>query len=199
MPEVLTKIAVPFAFVDDLRVAGDQFHVRLRCGLLHGVDHDPQRFHLQPFFENEAGAQVERAGAAHGEIIHGTKDSKITNVAAGKNQRAHDERIRGESQARSVYREHRAIMPLLQHGIAERGHKNLFDELMGQASATAVRQDDAIVSDSRDWTVQVERWCFGVCHSDSRPRTRLRKIPWGRRAGFPAYTSRQTPGTRGVS
>ena len=87
----------------------------------------------------------------------------------------------------------------LQRVIRERGHEDLFDELMRQASAAAVRQHDAVVSDSRDRTAQVERSDFDVCHSDSRPRTRLRTIPWERRADFPAYTSRQMPGSHAAS
>ena len=47
---------------------------------------------------------------------------------------------------------------------------------MRQASAAAVGKDDAIVSDSWDRTIQVERADFGVCHSGSRPRTHPRKI-----------------------
>ena len=94
----------------------------------------------------------------------------------------------------------RAVVPLLEHGIGEGGHENLFDELMGEPSAAAVRQDDAIVSDSRDRTAQVERGRdFGVCHSGSRPRMRPRTIPWERPADFPACTSPRTPGTRAAS
>ena len=95
---------------------------------------------------------------------------------------------------------HRAIVPLFEHGIAERGHENLFDELVSQPSAAAVRQDDAIVSDSGYRTTQVEfGHDFGVCHSDNRPRTRLPTIPWERPADSPACTSRQTPDTREAS
>ena len=100
--------------------------------------------------------------AAHGEIVDGAVDGEIADRPAGKNQRAHDKRISRKGQPRTIDRQNRAVVPLFEHGIAERGHKNLFDELMGQPSAAAVRQDDAIVSDSGYRTTQVE---FGHdCH-----------------------------------
>ena len=119
--------------------------------MLHRRDDCAQRVHLQAFFQNESGAQVERACATHGEIVDRAIDCEIADVAAGKNQRAHNERIGRKRQARAVDRQHRAIVPLLERVVREGGHENLFDELMGQASAAAVREDDAVVSDSRDW------------------------------------------------
>ena len=195
----IDKDSVALALVDDFRVAGDQLHVGFGGGLLHRGNDGAECFHLESFFENESCAQVERARAAHREIVHRAIDGEIADIAAGENQGADNEGIRGEGQARSIYRDDRAIMPLLEHGIAEGRHEDFFDELMSEASAAAMREDDAIVSDSRDWTAQVERDGFGVCHSDSRPRTRLLTIPWERPGDFPGYTSRQKRGSREAS
>ena len=148
--------SVALAFVDDLRISGNQLHICVCHSLLHR-DHDgAQRFHLKSFFENESCTQVQRAGAAHGEIVHRAVYREIANVPSRKDQRAHHERIGGECQSRSVDRNDGAIVPLVEHGIAKCRDENLFDELVREASAAAVRQHDAIVSDSRDWTVQVE-------------------------------------------
>src|SRR4029077_3776747 len=117
--------------------------------------------------------------------------------APRKDQRANDERIRGEGETRPIHRNDGAIVALLEHGIAEGRNENLFDELMSEASSAPVRQHDAVVSDSRDRTAQVER--FGVCHSDSRPRTRLPTIPWARPADFPGCTLLRKQRTRAAS
>ena len=45
---------------------------------------------------------------------------------------------------------------LLKHFIGEGGQENLFDELASEAPSAAVREHDAIVSDSRERTAQVQ-------------------------------------------
>ena len=135
-------------------------HSGLRRGLLHRRDDRAQRIHRQAFFKNESRAQVERTRAAHGEIVDSAVDGEVADGAAGKNQRVHDERIGGEGKPRA------GLTPssgrtapswrCSSMGLPKAGMKNLFDELMSQASAAAVRQDDAIVSDLGDWTTQVE-------------------------------------------
>src|SRR6202051_4222089 len=90
----------------------------------------------------------------------------------GKKRGPHKKRTRSNCKPRTVDRKDRTVVPLFEHGIAERGQKNLLDELMGEASAAAVRQDDAIVSDSGYRTTQVELGhLLAVCHSDNKPRT----------------------------
>src|ERR1019366_3187395 len=92
-------------------------------------------------------------------------------------------KIRGRTTKESVVKASREPLmgrtapswPLFEHGIAERGQKHFFDELMGQPSTTAVRQNDAIVSDSGHWATQTERvHGFGVCHSGNRLHMRPR-------------------------
>ena len=49
-------------------------------------DHDaPQRFDRQTFFQNECGAQPQRLGAAHRQIVDGAVHRQRADVPAAKN------------------------------------------------------------------------------------------------------------------
>jgi len=76
--------AVGFAFVDNLGVAGDQRDSGARGRLAHGFDDQAQGLDGQPFLENEAGAEIERTCAAHGQVVDGAVDGQIADVAAGE-------------------------------------------------------------------------------------------------------------------
>ena len=56
--------AVPLAAIDDLGVAGDDPHAGRPGGLGHRGHHAAERLHRQPFFEDEARAQVRRPAPA---------------------------------------------------------------------------------------------------------------------------------------
>ena len=133
MPEVLTNMPSPLPLSTTLVSPVTSFTPACRRGLLHRRDHGAQRFHRQAFFENESRAQIERARAAHGQIVDRAVDRQIADVAAGKNQRAHHERIGGEGQTRAVDSPRQPRRrAALEHRVRERRHENLFDELMGE-------------------------------------------------------------------
>ena len=139
---------VAFAFVHDLRVASDDLHAaalrRLAC---MDCTTRQQRFHRQTFLNDESGAQVKRARAAHGQVIHRAVDRHRADVAAGEEERAHDIGIRRERELAGRRLEHCADRAARRAIRCRTPQEDILDELMHQLSAAAVRQQD--VSDSR--------------------------------------------------
>ena len=52
-----------------------------------------QRLQRQALFENEARAQGQRPRPGHGQVVDRAVDGQLADVAAGKEQRADDERV----------------------------------------------------------------------------------------------------------
>ena len=76
------------ALLHDFRVAGHDLYSRLFGRLAHRVEHASQVLDGETFFENETGGEVERARAAHGEVVDRAVDGEAADVAAGKEDRA---------------------------------------------------------------------------------------------------------------
>src|SRR5215831_2600358 len=98
-PRRVDEDSVPLPLVDYFCIARDKLHARCRRSSLHRRHNRTQRFHLEAFFEDEAGAQIKWASAAHGEVVHSAVHGEIADVSPRKNQWADDKRIRSESQA----------------------------------------------------------------------------------------------------
>jgi len=113
------KKAVTFSLVHHLRVTGDQSNAGAPRSSRHTFDHGAEGLHRQAFLENETGAQVKRPRPTHREVVHGTVHGQVTNIPAGKDERAHDIRIGGERQARAVQAQHRAIVTRLERFIGK--------------------------------------------------------------------------------
>ena len=90
--------AVAFAAIDDLRVAGDDPHAGRSGGLGHRGHDAAERFHRQALFEDEARAEICRPGPGHRQVVDGSVDGQLADVAAGEEQRADDEPVGGEGQ-----------------------------------------------------------------------------------------------------
>ena len=61
MPAVVMNIPSPLPLSTTLVSPGDERHAGALGGLAHGSHHRAQRLYRQTFFENEPGAEVERA------------------------------------------------------------------------------------------------------------------------------------------
>jgi len=91
--------AVTAAPLDDLGISRDDAHAHFsRRGRL-GSDDAFQIIERETFLDNIAGGEPQGLGAAHRQIVHRAADGELANVPAGKEERLHDERVRGESHA----------------------------------------------------------------------------------------------------
>ena len=88
--------AVALAAVHDLGVAGDEGHAGFAAGVAHRIDDTPQIVQRQAFFEDERGREEERPRTAHGQVVHRPVHRQFADVAAGKEERSNDKRIRGD-------------------------------------------------------------------------------------------------------
>jgi hypothetical protein len=94
-------------------------------------------------FENESGAEIKRARAAHRQVVDRAVDRHRPDVSAWEEERTHDVGVRREGQPRPVEQieiDHRAVVPRAEHRIVEGRREHSFDELMSQLSAAAVSQ-----------------------------------------------------------
>ncbi len=65
-------------------------------------------FHRQPFFEDEARAEIKRFRPGHRQVVDRAEDGQLADVAAGEEYRADDERVGGEGQSRAADSQHGA-------------------------------------------------------------------------------------------
>ena len=82
-----------------------------RC--THGFHHTPQVVDRQPFFEDESSREIQRACAAHGQIVHRAMHCQPSNVAARKKDRSNHEGVGGKRQACPANAKHRLIVELV--------------------------------------------------------------------------------------
>ena len=149
-PGGIDKEAIALAFIHNLGIAGDDLDPGSLGGLLHGGGDFPQGLHRQPLFDDESGAEVARARAGHGEVVHRAMHRERAEVAAGKEKGAHDVGIGGEGDALAGEVEHAGVMLRFEQGVAKGGHEELADELVHELAAAAVRQQHArIVLDGK--------------------------------------------------
>ena len=110
MPAVLMKMPSPLprsttlvspVTICDARRVGRRAHRR----------HDAaERLHGQPLFQDEARAEVKRPRPGHRQVVDGPVDRQRADVAAGKEERADDERVGGEGQAGAADLDHGAVV-----------------------------------------------------------------------------------------
>ena len=141
---------VTLALVHHLGVAGNDLHAGARGGPLHRGDDPPERVHGQPFLDDETGAEIEGAGAAHREVVHRAVHGQGADIAAGKKQRPHDIGIGRERQALSGEFEDARVVLRLQQVVAERRHEHFADEPVHQRAAAAMRQQHMRIFPDRD-------------------------------------------------
>ena len=91
---------VALAPVHHLGIARHEQHAGGRGRRLHRLHDALQHLHRQPLFEDEAGAQEQRARAAHRQVVDRAVHGQRADVAAGEEQRADDVGVGGERQPR---------------------------------------------------------------------------------------------------
>jgi hypothetical protein len=135
-------IPTPAVFTKDLGITGDQLDACSVGCLAYRLNDTPERFHWQPLFKDEAGAQIGRSCAAHRQVVDGTIDCQTSYVTTREKEGVDNIRIGGEGEPRSPKQKNGAVVPRLQQRIAEGGHEHLLDQLVHQLPATPVRQHD---------------------------------------------------------
>ncbi len=101
-------------------------------------------FDGKAFFDDESGAQIERRGAAHGQIVYRAMDRERADVAAGKEQRLHHERIGSEGQSHAADFENRLVVQAVEHRIREQRQKDVAQQVRAQSPAAAMAEHDFV-------------------------------------------------------
>ena len=138
---------VALAAVDHLGVAGDERDVRFRARASHRGDDLLELRDLEPLLEDEGRREEARNRAPHGEVVHRPVHGEAADVAAGEEERAHDERVGGEGDARAgADVERRLVFERGEDVVREGGEKDVLEELGREATAAPVTQHDALVT-----------------------------------------------------
>jgi hypothetical protein len=114
----------------------------LAGGTRHRLDDARQIGERQALFEDEAGSQIERRRAEHGDVVDRAVDRQATDIAAGKEQRRNDMPVGGHHQPARRYGHHRAVVALPEKVVAEMLGEQLLDQLCHGPAAAAMRHVD---------------------------------------------------------
>ena len=131
--------------IDDLGIPGDELDPGPLGSSRHRLDDDAELGHGQALLEDEAGTDVAGLGASHRNVVDGSVDRQLADIAARKEARPDDERIRRDRDALGWKVEDRGVGELTQLGSTEGGHQQVLDQLGGQLAAAAVAQHDVRV------------------------------------------------------
>ena len=134
--------AVAVALVHHFRVARDQLNTRLSCGFRHGRANALHVIHRVALFKHKSARQVLHARAACGNIVDGTADGKLADVAAGKEMGRYHKRV-GRKRNTLVMRRSRQngrIIAFQQNFIAIRLKEHFVDNALHHRSARAMPQ-----------------------------------------------------------
>src|SRR5262245_42706328 len=83
-----------------LGVASDNLASRLFRRVAHGFQDAFEVRDRKSFLDDKTGGKMERAGAAHRQVVNRSTDRQTTDIPARKKKGRNDVRVRGERQAR---------------------------------------------------------------------------------------------------
>ena len=135
--------AVGLAALDHLGVAGDDGDAGGARGFAHRAGNAIEIGERKALLDDEAGGEIERTRAAHGDVVDGAVDGERADVAAGKEQRRDHERIGRHHHAAGRDIEGGLVVAARQHRVVEGRAENLLDQLLHGAAARAMREIDA--------------------------------------------------------
>src|ERR1700722_1522076 len=136
------KYLIALAAIDHLGVAGHELNSGLSRGGTHRF-HDPaQVVDRKALFQNEGCGEIQGPRPAHRKVVHGAVDCQPPDVASGKEDRRYDERVSRECQPCVAHLEHRLVVELVQHWIAECGQEDLVNQVGSKFAAAAVPEHD---------------------------------------------------------
>ncbi len=126
-----------------LGVARDDAHSRRHRCSLHGGHHPAQLGDGQPLLEDHAAGEVERARAAHGQVVDGAGHGELADVAAGEEQRGDNVGVGGHRQPVAVRGKFGKVDARLvfeggEHRVVEGAHEQVVDQVAHGLAAAAV-------------------------------------------------------------
>ena len=83
-PGGVDKELIRRAALHHLGIAGDDSNPCLARGVRHAADHRRERLHRQTFFKDKSAGEVARNGTTDGDIVRGTADGQLADIAAGE-------------------------------------------------------------------------------------------------------------------
>jgi hypothetical protein len=113
----------------------------------HRLDDAPQVRERQALLEDEAGRQVERPGAGHGDVVDRAVHGEATDVAAGEEQRRDHVRVGGDHQPPGWHLDLCLVVEAPECLVVELRDEQLLDELRRGAPAAAVGHLDLAVAE----------------------------------------------------
>jgi hypothetical protein len=118
-------------------VAGDDLDGGRCGGIAHRGDDAPQRLQGKPLLQDEAGAEKERAGAAHGEVVDRAVDRQCSDVAAGEEQRLDVKGVGGEGE-RPRHVQTGTVVTAVEARVAKGRADQRVEEALHRAAAAAL-------------------------------------------------------------
>jgi hypothetical protein len=132
--------AVGATALDHLGVAGDDSDTgRLGCAR-HRPRDAAEIIQWETLLDHEACAEPHRLGPCHGEVVDGSVDGQLADVAAREEERLDHERIGGEREPVGDGR----IAELVEHRVGELFHEEALDEPSRRLATRAVGERDQI-------------------------------------------------------
>ena len=109
----------------------------------HAADHRRERLHRQTFFKDKSAGEVARNGTTDGDIVRGTADGQLADIAAGEEQRVNHIAVGGEGQPVALGGEGSEVNAGLVFLLGEPGvikglHKQPVYQLLHRQTAAAV-------------------------------------------------------------
>ena len=99
----------------------------------------------EALLKNERGAEVERFGAAHGEIVDSAVYGERADIAAAEEERFDDEAVGGEGETFGADLEDGLIVEAAEDGTAEGGQEDVAQQVCAEPAAGSVAEQDAIL------------------------------------------------------
>src|ERR1039458_6145595 len=152
---------VALAFLDDLGIASYNLHARFRRRSAQRIHHASKFVHREALFDDEGGAQKQRRGAAHRQIVHRAVNGEGADVAAGKEQWLHYEGIGGDGKTLAVHIHDCLVIQTRQHRILERRQEDVANQLGAQLAAAAVPQQNCVFGRDRRRATEFEIYFDG--------------------------------------
>ena len=168
--------AVGRTAVHNLGVPADDRHADRGRGGAGGAEHVAQLLQRQALLDNEGQGERPRLCAHHRQVVHRAVDSQRPDVAAGKHDRFHHERIGADHGCHAVQLDHCGVLEdgSIPGGI-QRRHDELAQQFGRELTAGSVSEQHSLGFGERDRAGRLER--IGDCHRDVTRTPRERPPP----------------------
>jgi len=123
---------------DHLGVAGDDGHSGGFGRLLHAGENGPEVREGKTLLQNQADADRQGTGAAHGQVVDRSVNRQIADVAAGEEDRVDHVGVGGEGEPAAAVGQDRGVVLVPLGHSGEGGDDDLVEKLVAEPAAAAV-------------------------------------------------------------